>query len=99
VDFNKASVALCTLGVVQWDNATVCLMGRPKVGNSSVLLLWRLGGRVWLSLSPNQPHVGLTHFYFKKYLLVFAVRCGDSDFTPLCKETQRCNASCQNLLL
>jgi len=43
VDFNKASVALCTLGVVQWDNAIMCLMGGPTVGNLSVLLLWRRG--------------------------------------------------------
>jgi hypothetical protein len=38
VDFNTASVALCTLGAVDRDNAIMCLVGGLKVGNSSVLL-------------------------------------------------------------
>jgi hypothetical protein len=27
MDFNTPSVALCTLGAVDWDNANMCLMG------------------------------------------------------------------------
>jgi len=53
------------LGAVQWDNTIMCLMGRPKARNTSLLLFWRLGWRICFSLSPSQPHIGLPHFYFK----------------------------------
>lgn len=73
--------------------------GRTEGGQLVCAPLMKIGLTCMASLSPNQPHVGLPHFCFKKCLLVFAARCGDSDLTPLYEETQRRNSCRQNLLL